>query len=308
MYRTVFLALAGNRAVKKLFVRSPVAKRVQHRFVAGMTWDTARPVVANLIDQGLAIGLDFLVTDARNPKQAAQAQAAYLELIEQIAQAGWADKIDLSVRLPGLGLCLRDGEQMATRHAHTIAAAARAAGTTITIEPGNPTTTARTLRVAHALRATDPGVGVAVATNLRRSENDCRALAGPGSRVRLVKGSYAVPVQATFVDPHDIDLSYIRCMKILMDGPGFPVVGTHDPVMIEIAQEVAAHSNRGLKDFELNLLYGIRPVQQQRLADLGHVVRVAVPFGPDWYDYLVHRVSTHPVNLLLFWAGLAGLR
>ena len=298
MYRTIFLALARNEAVKKLFVRSPVAGRTQKRFIAGVSWDDARPVVASLIDRGMRTGLDFLVKDARNMKQAAQARAAYLELLAQIGRTDWADKIDLSVRLSGLGLCLRDGEELATGHARAIAAAAKAVGATITVEPGNPTTAARTLRVVEALRDQDPGVGVAIAANLRRSENDCRAVCSPLSRVRLVKGSPAVPVQATFPDPHDVDLNYVRCLKILMDGTGVPVVGTHDPVMIEIAQEVAAHSNRGLTDFEFNLLYGIRPIQQERLAELGHVVRVTVPFGPNWYANPLRRTrSTQPLRM-----------
>ena len=33
----------------------------------------------------------------------------------------------------------------------------------------------------------------------------------------------------------DVDLSYVRCMKVLLNGAGYPMLATHDPRLIDIA-------------------------------------------------------------------------
>jgi proline dehydrogenase len=118
--------------------------------------------------------------------------------------------------------------------------------------------------------------------------------------VRLCKGAYAEPESVAFHDRDEIDLSYVRCLKILMAGEGYPMLATHDPRLIEIGQWLAADRGRGLDSYEFQMLYGIRPTEQRRLADLGHRVRVYVPYGSDWYGYLVRRLAERPANLAFF--------
>jgi proline dehydrogenase len=103
-----------------------------------------------------------------------------------------------------------------------------------------------------------------------------------------------------FQDRREVDKSYVRCMKILMAGDGFPMLATHDPTLIDIGLKLASDHGRGPGDFEFQMLYGIRPTEQQRLAKLGHAVRVYVPYGTDWYGYLVRRLAERPSNLRFF--------
>jgi proline dehydrogenase len=139
---------------------------------------------------------------------------------------------------------------------------------------------------------------------LRRTEADCRDLAYAGSRVRLCKGAYAEPESVAFADPHEVDMSYVRCLRVLMSGDGYPMLATHDPTMIEIGRTLARSLGRAAADFEFQMLYGIRPEEQRRLVDLGHQVRVYVPYGTDWYGYLVRRLAERPANLGFFLRSL----
>ena len=306
MYRTFFLALARKKVIKTMISTCPATPRVRDRFIAGTDWASARTRVGALVGRGMKASVGHLGLDARSPDDVETAVGDWLAVIADIGASGWAEDVDISINLGALGLNLRDGDDAVVAATERIAAAAQAIGTSVTINMGTPASLARTVRVVQALRPRYPSLGVTLPANLRRAEIDARTLSTIGGRVRLCKGS-ALPVNRTsYTDAHDVDLSFVRCLKALMEGEGTPLVATHDPVMIEIAQELAAHSNRGLKDFEFELLMGVRPIEQERLADLGHTVRVYVPYGPGWYEYLVQRVAESPLNLLSFVRGLIG--
>jgi proline dehydrogenase len=161
-----------------------------------------------------------------------------------------------------------------------------------------------TLRIASALRAEYSELGCVVQACLRRSEADCRSLAGYGIRVRLCKGAYSEPESVAFTARRDVDTSYARCLRTLMNGPGYPMMATHDPRLIEITGSLAMLTGRAPDSFEYQMLYGIRPVEQRRLADTGARMRVYVPYGGDWYGYLVRRLAERPQNLAFFLRSL----
>jgi proline dehydrogenase len=136
---------------------------------------------------------------------------------------------------------------------------------------------------------------------LHRTEGDCRDLATAGSRVRLCKGAYNEPASVAFQKGEEVDLSYVRCTNVLMRGAGYPMLATHDPRLVEIGIERARfHGKTVGEDFELQMLYGIRPHEQKRLVDDGHIVRVYVPYGAQWYGYLMRRLAERPANLMFF--------
>jgi proline dehydrogenase len=159
-----------------------------------------------------------------------------------------------------------------------------------------------TLRIATVLRSRLPFVGSVVQAALRRTETDVRGLASPGMRVRLCKGAYAEPAAEAFTARHDVDKSFARCLRILMAGPGYPMIATHDPRLIAITGSLALP--RAPDSFEYQMLYGVRPDEQRRLASAGALVRVYVPYGSDWYGYLVRRLAERPANLAFFLRSL----
>ncbi len=196
---------------------------------------------------------------------------------------------------------------MATEHLERIAIAAREAGTTVTVDAEDHRTTDATLRMATALRSSWPSkgsgsVGSVVQAALRRTEADVRELAAPGVRVRLCKGAYAEPADEAFAAEHDVDRSFARCLRTLMAGPGYPMIATHDPRLIAITRSLGL--GRPPESFEYQMLYGVRPDEQRRLAAAGAQVRVYVPYGGDWYRYLVRRLAERPANLALFLRSL----
>jgi proline dehydrogenase len=118
--------------------------------------------------------------------------------------------------------------------------------------------------------------------------------------VRLCKGAYVEPESVAYQSRLEVDLSYVRCLKVLMEGEGYPMVASHDPRMVEIAGVLADRTGRAKGSYEYQMLYGIRPEEQLRLAREGQTVRVYIPYGQEWYGYLMRRLAERPSNLGLF--------
>jgi proline dehydrogenase len=162
------------------------------------------------------------------------------------------------------------------------------------------TTTDSTLGILRELRKDFPETGAVLQAYLHRTEDDCRALAYEGSRVRLCKGAYNEPEDVAWQDDLDVDKSYVRCLKVLLAGQGYPMIATHDPRLIEIASSLASRHGRAPGSYEFQMLYGIRPEEQRRLAKAGETVRVYIPYGTEWYGYLMRRLAERPQNLSFF--------
>jgi proline dehydrogenase len=303
--RSAILAASRNARVKRLVAGAPVSRNVVRRFVAGETVEDAVRTSTELVGKGLAVSLDHLGEDTTDAGQADATVKAYLVLLDRLSEAGLTagGRTEVSVKLSAVGQTLSD--ELAEQGARTICEAARDAGTTVTLDMEDHTTTDRTLATLQSLRREFPETGAVVQAYLHRTEDDCRALAGEGSRVRLCKGAYREPPSVAFQTPAEVDASYARCLEVLLRGDGYPMVATHDPALIERTLELAAGRTGGL---EFQLLYGIRPREQERLAAAGHTVRVYVPYGDEWYGYLMRRLAERPANLVFFLRALASTR
>ncbi len=143
---------------------------------------------------------------------------------------------------------------------------------------------------------------------LKRTHADCEEFAASGARIRLCKGAYEEPASVAYRDRDDVTDSYLRCLRVLMAGTGYPMVASHDPEIIAAVPAMARENGRGVDDFEYQMLYGIRDGEQRRLADDGNHVRVYVPFGTQWYGYFVRRLAERPANLTFFLRALAERR
>ncbi len=306
MLRSVILAAARSDRVERMVQTAPVSRDVVRRFVAGASALDALRAARTLIDQGLLVSADNLGEETHSAEQAVATRDEYLRLIGDLAEAGLAESVDISVKLTAVGL--RFDEGMATDAASAICAAADAAGTTVTVDMEDHTVTDATLEVFSGLRESYPRTGVALQAYLRRTEGDCREFAVDGARVRLCKGAYREPESVAYRSKLDVDKSYVRCLNILMSGPGYPMVATHDPRLIAIAEDRAKWFDRDPGSFEFQLLYGVRPEEQVRLAGEGYPVRVYLPYGTDWYGYLMRRLAERPANVAFFVRALRSRR
>jgi proline dehydrogenase len=302
MLRSVFLAAAASSKLERLVESAPVAKGIVRRFVAGSGVDDALRASRELADDGLMISLDYLGEDTSTPEQALATRDQYLGLLSRLTAAGLTPAAEVSVKLSALGQKIDD--KLAYEYAQSICAAAAEAGSTVTLDAEDHTTTDSTLEILADLRKDHPATGAVLQAYLRRTEGDCRELATAGSRVRLCKGAYAEPESVAYQSALDVDKSYVRCLNILMSGDGYPMVATHDPRLIAIAEDRARWFDRAADHYEFQMLYGVRPEEQNRLAAAGHTVRVYVPYGDQWYGYLMRRLAERPANVAFFGRAL----
>ena len=306
MLRTTLLDASRAPRARQAIEALPPTRAIVRRFIAGDHLDDAVAVTDELVGAGRRITLDHLGEDTRDAAQAAETAAAYERLLGALKETGLADRAEVSVKLSAVGQFLpQDGEQVALDNARRICEAAAAAGTTVTLDMEDHTTTDSTLGIARRLRADYPWLGVVLQAYLRRTEADCADFSGPGSRVRLCKGAYQEPESVAFQSRHEVDLSYVRCLKVLMGGEGYPMVASHDPRMIRIAGQLAQWQERKTDTFEYQMLYGIRPEEQQRIVDSGATMRIYLPYGGEWYGYFMRRLAERPANLTFFLRALA---
>ena len=307
LLRNSLLQLAKSTTIRDAVEKAPVSRGVVRRFVPGAaTADAVRAVGQLQVTHRMAT-IDYLGEDTTDLSQAQHTRDAYLDLLADLREHGFATdgRAEVSLKLSALGQALPgDGHKIALEHAREICQAASNAGTTVTLDMEDHTTTDGTLESLHELRQDFPSVGAVLQAYLRRTEGDCRDLAYAGSRVRLCKGAYREPESVAYEGP-EVDRAYVRCLKILMAGDGYPMVASHDPRLVEISGALAAKHGRDPRSFEYQMLYGIRPDEQQRIADRGDQMRVYIPYGEQWYGYLMRRMAEKPANLMFFLRGVA---
>ncbi|KIZ13962.1 proline dehydrogenase family protein [Streptomyces natalensis] len=305
MLGPVLLAASRSDSIRRLVAAAPVTRPVVDRFVAGERLAESMTVVRSLAARGLEVTLDFLGEDITDPAEALRNRDAYLQLAEALKEQGLGTKAEMSVKLSAFGQALPGGHELALKNITPVVEAAAEAGTTVTLDMEDHTTVDSTLAILAELRERFPQTGAVVQSYLFRTEDDCHALAGEGSRVRLVKGAYKEPATVAYQDKREVDKAYVRCLKILMAGQGYPMIGSHDPRMVAIGQELALRNGRKPGDFEFQMLYGIREAEQQRLVAEDHRMRVYIPYGTDWYGYFMRRLAERPANLAFFLRSLA---
>ena len=304
MLRRLVLAASRDDRVRALVAGAPVTRGVVRRFVAGEGLDDAVRTARALVDRGLRVTLDHLGEDTRDRGQACAAADAYVLLLDRLSAEGLTagGRTEVSVKLTAVGQAL--SEDLALDNARAICRAAASAGTTVTLDMEDSSTTDSTLRVLAELRRESPSTGAVLQAYLHRTESDCAALAVAGSRVRLCKGAYREPPSVAYQGAAEVDRSYVRCLRTLMAGPGYPMVATHDPRLIAIAARLA--ESRPPDTYEFQMLLGVRPLEQRRLAEAGECVRIYVPYGGEWYGYLMRRLAERPANVAFFLRALAG--
>ncbi|MFF3978928.1 proline dehydrogenase family protein [Streptomyces sp. NPDC001828] len=300
MLGPVILAASRSDKMRKLVSAAPVTKPVVNRFIPGESVDQVVGIVEEMVGKGLELTLDVVGEDITTPEQAAHARDAYLELIERLADLGHGTKAEMSVKLSMFGQALEGGHELALANVRPVVEAAAAIGTTVTLDAEDHTTLDSMFAIHEELRKDFPQTGCVIQAYLFRTEDDARRLAAAGSRVRIVKGAYKEPAEVAYLDKSEIDKAYVRILKILMEGEGYPMIGSHDPRLIAIGQELARRAGRKLDEYEFQMLYGIRSEEHLRLAAEGHRMRVYTAYGTDWYGYFMRRLAEKPANLLFF--------
>jgi proline dehydrogenase len=311
--RPAIMTASRVDGLRRVAEHLPVTRQVVHRFVPGETVDDALTAVTHLRDSGRLVSIDYLGEDVTDADAATATVDAYLTLLDALGRRdesrATVRPLEVSLKLSALGQALpRDGEKIALENAHAVCEKALAVGAWVTVDAEDHTTTDSTLSIVRDLRTEFSWLGTVLQAYLRRTEADCADFAVSGARIRLCKGAYDEPASVAYRDRDDITDSYLRCLRVLAAGNGYPMVASHDPVVIDAVPAIVGETGRGADDFEYQMLFGIRDLEQRRLAHSGNHVRVYVPFGAQWYGYFVRRLAERPANLTFFLRALAERR
>ncbi|KPI01363.1 Proline dehydrogenase [Actinobacteria bacterium OK074] len=305
MLGPVILAASRSDRMRRLVSAAPVTRQVVDRFVPGESVDEIVPVIRELTGRGLEVTMDVVGEDITRPEQAAAARDAYLDLVDRLKELELGTRAEMSVKLSMFGQALDGGHELALANVRPVVEAAAAIGTTVTLDAEDHTTLDSMFAIHEELRRDHPETGCVIQAYLYRTESDARRLAASGSRVRLVKGAYKEPAEVAHQQKEETDRAYVRILRTLMEGAGYPMVGSHDPRLVAIAQELARPGGREPGAYEFQMLYGIRAEEQTRLAAEGHRMRVYTAYGTDWYGYFMRRLAEKPANLLFFARSIA---
>ncbi|MBI3013503.1 MAG: proline dehydrogenase family protein [Candidatus Tectomicrobia bacterium] len=305
MLRSVLLTLAPHEGVKRFLTEAVQVRRAVQRFVAGETLAEALPAVMALNQQGLPATMDHLGESMVDLWGARRATEAYLELLDVIFRKRISSHI--SVKLTQLGLDI-DTELCLENMRQILDEAARCQNF-VRIDMEGSRYTERTLDLFHYLRRSYSNVGVVLQAYLYRTEVDLERLIPLGANIRLCKGAYQESAEIAYPRKSDVDRNFFKLLEILMSPRAqragvYAAIATHDEKIIQRARSMANRMGRGLRNFEFQMLYGIRRDLQVRLARAGYQVRIYVPYGGEWYPYFLRRLAERPANLAFFLKNL----
>jgi proline dehydrogenase len=272
-----------------------MARKFASRFVAGETIESGVQAAKELAQRDIGSSLDFLGESVSDEAEAAEARDLYLQMLERMAAIGV--QVNVSVKLTQMGFDI--DEDLCHGNMVRILDKAKALGGFVRLDMESSAYTQRTLdffakRLFDAYAA---HCGVVIQSMLRRSERDVEDLIAMKARVRLCKGAYLEPASVAFPDKADVDRSYVKLMQRLLAEGRYPGLATHDEAIIGQAREFVGRERIGNERFEFQMLYGVRRDLQARLRRVGHNMRVYIPFGTQWYPYLMRRLAERPANI-----------
>jgi proline dehydrogenase len=295
MLRSALLYLSAQPRVFSFVRHNRMAKGFASRFVAGETMETALAAVKKLNDKRITASLDLLGESVRNQTEARESARQYIRMLDRIKQS----RLDanVSVKLTAMGLDL--GEELCIANMQNILDCARKNETFVRIDMEGSDYTQKTLDIFYnRLFPTYRGnVGIVLQSYLYRAFQDVQEANKAGARVRLCKGAYMEPASVAYPDKDEVDDSYLRCMRSLLLDGNYPGIATHDERMVRETKRFARDNQIDPSRFEFQMLYGVRRDLQEKLVRDGYRMRVYVPFGTQWYPYLMRRLAERPANV-----------
>jgi proline dehydrogenase len=296
MLRSILLKVSESKSFAHWVTTNATTRRMSHRFVAGETLEEALQVARACNDAGMHATLDYLGENVSTTEDAQKARDAYLEIFDRIAQERLHANVSCKLTQLGLdispefceGLVLSIAERAATHDSF------------LRIDMEASSYTQRTVDLVKRVRAQTPTVGTVIQSYLYRSESDVNDLLSVGCRIRLCKGAYKEPVDVAYPRKADVDGNYIRIMRMLLPSGFYHGIATHDPRMIAATIRWAAEKQISKDDFEFQMLYGIRTDLQRQLVRDGYRLRIYIPYGRDWFPYVMRRLAERPANLMFF--------
>jgi proline dehydrogenase len=295
MLRQSFLWLSNRQGIFRFVRKNRLARRFASRFVAGETIDDAVAAVRSLNGKGITVSLDLLGESVSNAAEAKATADHYIGLLDRIQKEGLDSNV--SVKLTAMGQDIAD--DLCIENISRVLDRAKDYRTFVRLDMESSEYTERTLRLfqEYLFPNYPENVGIVLQSYLRRTASDVENAIALQCRVRLCKGAYKEPATVAFPDKKDVDSSYVVCMKRLMSSGKYPGLATHDEAILAEAKRYADEAGIARDRFEFQMLYGVRRDLQEGLVRDGYRMRVYVPYGTQWYPYLMRRLAERPANV-----------
>lgn len=295
MFRSTLLYLSNQPRVFRFVRRNRFAKSFASRFVAGEQLHEAVEAVRALNAKGISASLDLLGESVHNEAEARAARDEYLAILDRINEQGL--NANVSLKLTAMGLDI--SEELCVSIMRDVLERAQRYGTFVRVDMESSAYTERTLRLFE--ERLYPGfkqhVGIVLQSYLYRTLADAQRAVELKCRVRLCKGAYKEPAKVAYPDKKDVDANYVKCAQLLIENGTYPAIATHDPAMVAAVKRYVTEHNISTDRFEFQMLYGVRRDLQEQLVREGYRMRVYVPFGTQWYPYLMRRLAERPANV-----------
>ena len=256
----------------------PLAKR----FIAGHDFESAKPVIKNLIDQGYEVSIDYIGENSTTYTQCRKAYREYSQIIRELQDCN----LDISIKPSQLGLNIHP--YLSYIFLNNLARKAAKLDHTIRLDMEDSSVTELTRNLAISLHEKHGNVGVAIQANLYRTEQDLKILIEKGVSVRLVKGAYKEDEEiARQFEEHTRASFFDYAARLYSNKANKPAIATHDEELLDDINELIPNSN---EFFDYEFLYGIRRDLQKKYKDDGKKVRIYIPFGTQWLPYTIRRL------------------
>ena len=303
MLRAFFIALSESKSLRAIAERSAIGSKLSRRFVAGMSVEDALNATRAVNELGMSVSVDNLGENVTNVDEARHSAELYHQMLDQITNR----KLNANVSLKLTHMGLDVDPALATSITGELLAHVTRVNNFVRVDMEGSPYTQKTLDLVYELHA-QPGnaghIGAVIQSYLRRSEADVRELCARGIRIRLCKGAYKEPEEIAFQPKSEVDANYVKLMEIMLKSGVYHGMATHDPAMIDATIRYARSENIAPSSFEFQMLYGIRRDLQQKLVKDGWGMRVYIPFGTEWYPYLMRRLAERPANAVFILKNL----
>jgi proline dehydrogenase len=294
MLKGTLMYLAQNNTVRNFVIRNRATRAVSRRFVAGETLDDAIEATRALNQRKMHVSLDHLGENVSDVKEAISAAKDYIAILDRIKQAGV--DANISIKLTALGLDV--SQELCEQDVCRILEHAQQFPIFVRIDMEGSAYTERTFDIALRMHKQFEHVGTVIQSCMHSSKKHVEQLIAQGVRVRLVKGAYKEPKAVAFQQKSEVDHNFVRLMTMLLQRGNYPAIATQDEAIINATCKFARDQGISKSAFELQMLYGIRRDLQEKLVSQGYNLRIYVPYGSQWYPYLVRRMAERPANML----------
>ena len=302
MIKKLLLVAATNKRLERLVSTSPLTRDLVGRFVAGTTLAEAIAVTKQLNAQHIDVSLDLLGETVEDLRESEVATTAYIEAVRAIAEH--VPGATISVKLSQLGIALDPA--VCAAHLKNLLTEAAKVGVLVEIDMEHSSVGPAELEAFRSALAEHPDTRVAVQAAMRRTPLDLQSFTDVKPRIRLVKGAFLETQDTALQDKDDITAQYLYLTEYALENLPDPAFGTHDDRCIDHAKKTAIRLGVDRRDYEFQMLYGVRRDLQRKLADEGYRIRIYVPYGTEWYPYLMRRMAERPANLAFFLRSVIG--